>query len=127
MAKSPQQAIYDAIFQTSLSLGFKTYPYLPAKDATYPFVYVGEQFDNDRYTKSVIYGDVIQRIHIYHDYRKRSELTGMMDNLKHEIRKLKRADGFALNVKRINAQILLDTTTVDSLYHGIVEVNITFN
>lgn len=125
--RSPQQAIYDAIFQTSLSLSYKTYPFLPAKDAAYPFVYVGEQFDNDRNTKSVIYGDVIQRIHIYHDYRKRSELTGMMDSLKREIRKLKRADGFALNIKRINAQTLLDTSTTDPLYHGIVEVNITFN
>lgn len=125
--KSPQQSIYDALFQASLSLGYKTYPYLPAKDAAYPFVYVGEQFDNDRPTKSVIYGDVITRLHIYHDYRKRSELTGMIDNLKREIRKLKRADGFALNVKRINSQTLLDTSTPDSLYHGIVEVNITFN
>src|SRR5699024_9989508 len=98
-----------------------------AKDAAYPFVYVGEQFDNDRNTKSAIYGDVIQRIHIYHDYRKRSELTGMMDNLKREIRKLKRADGFALNIKRINAQTLLDTSATEPLYHGIVEVNITFN
>lgn len=127
MAKSPQQAIYDAIFQASLTLGYKTYPYLPAKEATYPFVYVGEQFDNDRNTKSVIYGGVIQRIHIYHDYRKRSELTGMMDDLKSEIRKLRRADGFALNIKRINGQTLLDTSTTFPLYHGIVEVNITFN
>lgn len=125
--KSPQQAIYDAIFQTSLSLGYKTYPYLPAKDAAYPFVYVGEQFDNDRNTKSAIYGDVIQRIHIYHDYRKRSELTGMMDSLKREVRKLRRADGFALNIKRINGQALIDTSATDPLYHGIVEVNITFN
>lgn len=127
MAKSPQQIIYDALFQISLSLGYRTYPFLPAKETSYPFVYVGEQFDNDRNTKSIVYGDVMTRLHIYHDYRKRSELTGMMDNLKHEIRKLKRAEGFAINVKRINAQTVLDTTAPDALYHGIVEVDITFN
>lgn len=125
--KSPQQSIYDALFQVSLSLGYRTYPFLPAKDASYPFVYVGEQFDNDHATKSVIYGDVVTRLHIYHDYRKRSELTGMMDNLKREIRKLKRADGYAVTIKGVTAQTLLDTSTPDSLYHGIVEVNITFN
>lgn len=125
--KSPQQAIYDALFQVSLSLGYSTYPFLPAKDATYPFVYVGEQFDNDRNTKTLVYGDVTTRLHLYHDYRKRSELTGMMDNLKHEIRKLRYADGFSLNIKRINAQTLLDTSTPDPLYHGIIEVAITFN
>lgn len=125
--KSPQQSIYDALFQVSLSLGYATYPFLPAKSANYPFVYVGEQFDTDKNTKSVIYGDVITRLHIYHDYRKRSELTGMMDKLKKEIRKLKSADGFYIRIKNINAQTLLDTSAADTLYHGIVEVEITFN
>lgn len=125
--KSPQQAIYDALFEVSLSLKYRTFPFLPAKEASYPFVYVGEQYDTDKNTKSMIYGDVVTRLHIYHDYRKRSELTDMMDNLKSEIRKMKRAEGFALRIKRINSQTLLDTSTGDSLYHGIVEVEITFN
>lgn len=125
--KSPQQAIYDEIFKVSLALGYSTYPFLPAKDAKLPFVFVGEQFDQDKATKSVIYGNVQQRIHIYHDYTRRSDLTGMMDALKREIRKLKRAEGFYINAKNINAQTLLDTSTVQTMYHGIIEVDIQFN
>lgn len=125
--KSPQQSIYDAIFKAALSLGYSTYPYLPAKEAKLPFVYVGEQFDADRSTKSVIYGDVMQRVHLYHDYTKRGDLTGMMDAIKREVRKLKRADGFYININRINAQTLLDTTVTPALLHGVIEINITFN
>lgn len=125
--KSPQQSIFDAIFKTSLALGYATYPFLPAKDAKIPFVYVGEQYDRDMTTKSTIYGRVQQTIHIYHDYTKRGELTAMMDALKREIRKLRRAEGFYISVKRINAQTLLDTSTVQTMYHGVIEIDIQFN
>lgn len=125
--KSPQQAIYDALYKVSLALGYATYDYLPAASAKLPFVFVGEQFDNDRHTKTAIYGDVVTRLHIYHNYKKRGELTAMTDNLKREIRKLTKAEGFKLTVKRVGGQTLLDTSTSDTLYRGIVEVEITFN
>lgn len=125
--KSPQQQVYDAIFKVSLALGYKTYPFLPAKDAALPFVFIGEQFDQDRATKSVIYGRVQQRIHIYHSVQRRGDLTGMMDNLKREIRKLSHTENFYVSVKHITAQTLLDTSTAETLLHGMLEVDIQFH
>lgn len=125
--KSPQQQIFDAVFKASLKLGYATFDYLPADKVGYPFVYIGERFDQDRKTKQHLYGDVQQRIHIYHDYKKRRELTDMMDKLKTEIRRIKHTENFYITVKGLNSQTLLDTTTSNTLLHGILEVDFTFN
>lgn len=125
--KSPQQQIYDAVFLVAYNLGYSVFDYLPAKDAKYPFVFVGEQFDQDRTTKSIIYGRVQQRIHIYHDYKKRRELSTMTDSIKRELRKLKRTETFYISVKNIESRILPDNSTAQALLHGVIEVDFQFN
>ncbi|MBW8350779.1 DUF3168 domain-containing protein [Bacillus sp. IITD106] len=125
--KSPQQQVFDAVFLASFLLGYKTFDYLPAKETTYPFVYIGEQTDQDRRTKSLIYGRVQQTIHIYHDYKKRRELTTMMDKLKVECRKLKQTENFYLTFKNITSRTLIDTSTGEPLLHGVIEVEFQFN
>lgn len=125
--KSPQQQIYDACFRVSLALGYSTWRYLPGKEADYPFVFVGEQYDDDSATKSVIFGDVVQRIHIYHVDSKRVELTSIMDAIKLNLRKLKHTETFYINVKKINSQTLPDNTAAQALWHGIIEIEFRFN
>jgi len=127
MKVSPQQQIYNTIFSSSLGLGYATFDYLPPKEQKLPFVYVGEQFDQDRRTKTFLFGDVQQTIHIYHDIKGRGELTSMMNELKVELRKLKRTDNFYVTCKQINAQTLTDTTGNTPLLHGIIEAEFTFN
>src|SRR5690625_629730 len=114
---SPQQQIFNEVYKVCLSLGYKTYDYLPADEVAYPFVYVGEQFDQDTATKSIIYGNVQQRIHLYHDYKKRGDMSQMMNNIKRELRKLKHTKNFYITVRNINTQILPDNTTAQSLVH----------
>ncbi len=125
--KSPQQQLYDAVFLASYLLGYRTFNYLPAKDEAYPFVYVGEQFDQDRRTKDLLYGNVQQTIHIYHVIDKRRELTTMMDKLKVECRKLKRTDNFYITFKNATARTLIDNTGGQPLLHGIIEAEFTFH
>lgn len=124
---SPQQQIFNEVYKVCLSLGYSTYDYLPADEVAYPFVYVGEQFDQDIATKSIIYGNVQQRVHLYHDYRKRGDMSQMMNNIKRELRKLKHTKNFYITVININSQILPDNTTAQSLVHGIIEVDFKFN
>ncbi|MDY0394790.1 hypothetical protein ACFSMW_06605 [Virgibacillus halophilus] len=125
--KSPQQQIFDAVYAASLKLGYATFDYLPANKVAYPFVFVGEQSDQDRRNKSIIYGDVQQTVHIYHNYKKRRELTTMMDKLKVSCRSLKRTENFYVTCKNITAQTITDDSTADPLLHGILEVEFTFN
>lgn len=124
---SPQLQIFNEVFKVCLALGYDTYDYLPAKDAKYPFVFIGEQFDQDRATKSIIYGRVQQRIHIYHDYKKRRELSTMMDSIKRELRKLKHTENFYVSVKNIESRTLPDNSTAQALLHGVIEVDFQFN
>ena len=126
MPKSPQQAIYDAVFLTSLNLGYSTFDYLPANKVEYPFVYIGEQFDQDLRTKDKVYGDVQQTIHIYHTHRKRRELTDMINTLKREFRMLKKVDIYPVVCRNITGQTLLDNTSGEPLLHGIIEVEFRF-
>jgi hypothetical protein len=125
--KSPQQQIYDAVFLISNNFGYRTVDYLPADDFGYPFVFVGEQFDSDLRTKTSIYGNVVQTVHVYHSHRKRGELTTMMNNLKTGFRKLKRTENFYIACKSIEGQTLPDNSTSEPLLHGIIEVEFQFH
>lgn len=124
---SPQEQIFNACFKISRDLGYDTFNYLPASSEPYPIVFIGEQFDKDRATKSVIYGRVQQTIHIYDDYKKRRRVTDMMEAIKQEARKLKRTDGFYISVKGIKSQTLPDNSTAQSLVHGVIEIDFQFN
>lgn len=121
--KSPQQEIYDAVFLIAHDLGYSVFDYLPAEDEKYPFVYVGEQSDRDRVTKTSVHGRVHQSVHIYHSHRQRRELTTMINNLKAEFRKLKHTDHFYVSVKDITGQVFPE----EKLLHGFIEVEFQFN
>lgn len=121
--KSPQQQVYDAVFLISMNLGYATFDYLPADEVDYPFVYIGEQFDQDRLTKTSVYGRVQQSIHIYHSHRKRRELTTMINNLRTDFRELKRTENFYLDCKNVTGRIIPE----GKLLHGFIEVEFQFN
>lgn len=123
----PQQQIFNKVFEVCLSLGFNTFDFLPAEEVSYPFIFVGEQTDIDRENKSTVTGLVMQSIHFYGGYRKRGDLSVMMNDLKHELRNLRNTTNFYIAVKNINSRTLLDTTTARRLIHGIVEVEFFFN
>src|SRR5699024_1867766 len=109
--KSPQQQIFDAIFSESLKLGYATFDYLPPSSQTLPFVYIGDQFDQDRRTKGLLYGDVQQTLHVYGDYRKRRQVTDMVDGLKAAIRKIKHTDKFYIKNNKHTSQMNKDNST----------------
>jgi hypothetical protein len=133
MFKSPQQQIFDAVYSISERLGYATFDYLPPSKQSYPFVFVGEQFDQDQRTKTSVYGYVQQSIYIYHDYKKRRELTSMMDELKRELRILKKTDNFYVSCRninsetRINGQSLSQNSNGQTLLQGFIEVEYRFN
>lgn len=127
MSKSPEQEIFDAIFSTCLNLGYRTYDYLPPNGTQYPFVYIGEVFQQDRHTKSGLFGDIQVTVHIYNDRKKRKETTTMRDTIKNELYKLKRAGNINVMLKRGTGQILIDNSTSEPLLHGILELEFTYN
>jgi hypothetical protein len=127
VSKSPEQEIFDAIYSTCLHLGYRTYDYLPPNGTQYPFVYIGEVFQQDRHTKSGLFGDIQVTVHIFNDRKKRKETTTMRDTIKNELYKLKRAGSINVMLKRGTGQILIDNSTSEPLLHGILELEFTYN
>ena len=127
--KSPDQAIHDTLFAVSLQLGYATYNYLPGGDATYPFVFVGEVFEQSRRTKFNVFGDYQVTVHIYADdpKRDRKKVTDMSNNIKKEFYQLKQANGYQIIPKRHNSQTMLDNSTGTTFIHGILELDMTIN
>ena len=125
--KSPQQQIYDAVFLIAYKLGYSVFDYLPADKVSYPFVFVGEYFNNDRKTKSIKYGNVVQTVHVYHSHKGRRELSTMIDKIKAGCEQLKRTDNFYISCKSSNGQVMLDNSTGEPLLHGILEVEFQFH
>lgn len=124
---SPQQQIYDRVFSESLNLNYHTYDYLPASDAQLPFVFIGEQFNQDTANKSIVTGNVQQTIHIYGSKRQRKEVSTMMNSLKFVMRKIRKTDNFHISVIGLNSQMMVDNSTSSTLWHGIVEIEFKFN
>lgn len=124
---SPQQQIFDTIFAKSEELGNDTYDYLPEADANYPFVFIGEQFDTDRITKSFIVGEVIQTVHVYHTHKQRGDLSDIIVKLRMAIYKLKRTANFNLTVTGITGRIITEPSTVQPLSHGVMDITIKFD
>lgn len=120
----PQKQIYDAVFKAALDLGYDTFDYLPAEKVNYPFIFIGEQFDQDRKTKRFLYGDVQQTIHVYHSYKKRRELMQIVGDLKVSLRNLKKTTNFDLVCKNVTGQTLNDPK--EPLLHAIIETEFTF-
>ncbi|HAM79600.1 hypothetical protein [Ornithinibacillus bavariensis] len=127
--KSPDQAIHDALFAISLQLGYSTYNYLPGKESTYPFVFIGEVFEQSRSTKSHLFGDYQVTIHIYADdpQRDRKTVSTMQNNIKNAFYQLKHTNGYQIIPKRHNGQIMLDNSTGVTFIHGILELDMTIN
>lgn len=125
--KSVEQQLYDAVFLLSLNQGYKTVDYLPPKGFSYPFVFIGETFNQESQTKSGIYHDIQQRIHVYHTIKNRRDLTNMVETLKKECHSLKRTDTFFINCKRAQSQIIPDNTDTEPLLHAIIELEFRLN
>jgi len=125
--KSPDQQIYDEVFKISQRLGNDTYSYLPPSGTKYPFVFIGEQIENDVANKSTITGEVTQYIHIYDVKEKRRRVTDIMNDLIRDARKARHTDTYYIYIKEVRKQMLLDTSTSETLWHGVIEVDFKFN
>lgn len=123
----PQQQLFNAIYIASLDLGYDTFDYLPPSSQSLPFVHLGEQFSQDRFTKFVVFGDVQQTISIYHEKTGRPELVKMVLDLKKELRKIKKTHDFEWELRELSDRIIDDTTDNIPLKRAIIEVNYTFN
>lgn len=127
--KARDQAIHDLLYGASLQLGYATYNYLPGNEASYPFVFIGEVFEQSRRTKSNIFGDYQVTINIYASdpKRDRKTVTDMRENLKRAFYQIKGANGYQIIPKRHNGRVFNDNSTGTTFVRGFLELEMTIN
>lgn len=126
---SPQQSVFMLCKNTALDIfDGKVYDYLPGKEVAYPFIFIGEQFSNDIENKSVIFANVTQRVHFFHnDFRERRRISDLILKYMQAIREKEEAFKRDFLVKEMSYRMLTDNTTDTPLMHGVLEITFLVN
>ncbi len=122
--ESPEIQLFNAVFSLSLARGYETIDYSPVGDTNllYPFVHVGETTDDDVIdNKSIITGRLIQTVHVWGYANDRALYTGMLHNLKQDLRALRQLVNYHVKLEGLSSNTIFDNTTNDNLLHGIIE------
>lgn len=123
--KDITQLVYDEIFVLLLKCTPAVYDYLPP-EVGYPFIYVGEQFDQPMETKSndISIGATQLTIHVYGTHRKRRELTDLIREIKLRLRTT-RSNNYSIN--SINSTITQENPSqAEVLLHGVMTVDFSY-
>lgn len=125
----PQQELFTALKLGIEALGYNVYDsFLPPDGTPYPFVYLGNFQQVDNNFKNAVCGFVYPTIHIWHDNpRQRGTLSGILLDVKTVCRRVAKTNNFAWDLRRLNQQILNDTTTKTPLLHGLIEAGFFFS
>lgn len=125
---NPYTELYNKIFKLSESLGYETYDHLPDDDASYPFVFIGEQFSTDQLTKTRTMGETNLIIHVYHYDRKRRETDTILGNLKKAIYELGQTENFKWEAVASTNQTFYESTQEggNNLSHAILDITLQF-
>lgn len=111
-----------------VALGYDVYDYRPDSSAGYPFVDLGEQFNQTTPdSKDTMRTDTQITIHVWHnDWRRRGTLTSMMNDIEDGVKRLKKTTRLSLRLNAVNSQVLTDNATNTPLLHGVIEADITY-
>ncbi|MYL56199.1 hypothetical protein GLW20_01610 [Virgibacillus halodenitrificans] len=120
--KSPKIQLFNAVFSTSLGLGYTTFDYSPGEGTPYPFVHVAEVKSADVINnKQTINGIISQTIHVWGYADNRALFVEMVFNLEQELRQLTRLKNYYLRFEGLDSNEVYDNSTKDNLLHGIIQ------
>lgn len=81
MMKSPEQSLFDTVYQTILDLGYNVYDYLPPQEenVSYPFVVVGAVESVGNANKTALINKVSIHIDVWGTKENRIEVSTITD------------------------------------------------
>lgn len=129
MRMDPQQELFSELLVKIKELGYDVYDgFLPPDGTPYPFIYLADNQQEDRETKTELIGKVFQMIHFWNNNpKKRGTVSQMILDVKKICRTLEHTSNFSWFVKNMNQRIITDSTTKQPLMHGILEVEFSFS
>lgn len=121
--KSPRQLLYDTVFERLSMLGFIVYDKLPMEEVPYPFIVIKNNLSEyDKRQKSNRSMALSLKIDTWHLSDNRGEHDKTLTQIEHSLFSLVSIEGLPLMVRDLRTNEMTDTTTKDSLLHGIIDV-----
>lgn len=121
--KSPRQLLYDTIFERLSMLGFVVYDKLPMEEVPYPFIVIKNNLSEyDKRQKSNRSMALSLKIDTWHLSDNRGEHDKTLTQIEQSLFSLVSIEGLPLVVRDLRTNEMTDTTTKDSLLHGIIDV-----
>ncbi len=121
--KSPRQLLYDTVFERLSMLGFIVYDKLPMEEVPYPFIVIKNNLSEyDKRQKSNRSMALSLKIDIWHLSDNRGEYDKTLTQIEQSLFSLVSIEGLPLMVRDLRTNEMTDTTTKDSLLHGIIDV-----
>lgn len=121
-----QQELFIALKLGLENKGYAVYDSILPPDGTpYPFIYLGQNWQNDEGNKSAIFGYVRQIVHVWHnDTMKRGTVSKMLSDIKEVARSIERTENFSWTIQNSSTeqQILPDNSTKPPLLHGYLSL-----
>lgn len=124
---TPYDELFEKAFAVSENLGFPTYDYLPQEEVEYPFVFIGEQFNDDQLTKGRMVGESNIIVHVFHDHLHRRELNDAIARLRVALLNLRKTEHFSWFPARSNSNVVGDGTEANPTFHGFLDITYKFN
>jgi len=121
--KSPRQLLYDTVFERLSMLGFVVYDKLPMEEVPYPFIVIKNNLSEyDKRQKSNRSMALSLKIDTWHLSDNRGEHDKTLTQIEQSLFSLVSIEGLPLVVRDLRTNEMTDTTTKDSLLHGIIDV-----
>jgi len=121
--KSPRQLLYDTVFERLSMLGFIVYDKLPMEEVPYPFIVIKNNLSEyDKRQKSNRSMALSLKIDTWHLSDNRGEHDKTLTQIEQSLFSLVSIEGLPLMVRDLRTNEMTDTTTKDSLLHGIIDV-----
>ncbi len=121
--KSPRQLLYDTVFERLSMLGFIVYDKLPMEEVPYPFIVIKNNLSEyDKRQKSNRSMALSLKIDTWHLSDNRGEHDKTLTQIEQSLFSLVSIEGLPLVVRDLRTNEMTDTTTKDSLLHGIIDV-----
>lgn len=129
---TPDQLIYDYLFELSLNAGYTTYDHLPleSENAQYPFVVIGAVQTIPTTTKNAVYGQITVNIDVWGNAESRFEISKIMNDIFVQAMQPVRIQGYSvrLRIDRSDNQIIQDMSVPNTiLNHGMLTLIFNIN
>lgn len=115
---NPYEELFEAVIEYCKKTGYPTFDFLPDESQGYPFIMVGDQINNDIYSKDFVTGTSNLTVHVWAEYNYRAEVAKILENIQRLIPKFVITKHYSFGLVGSSSNILGETDNNIQLQHG---------